>query len=141
MAAPFIAPIGPHAFGRVVVEVDTANANFDGSGTIVTVRAIPATEPNGVLVRKVTIKALEATTVGQVALYLSNDAGTTWFPWRAILVSAATPAAGVAAFEAQLDDVNDAELANGLHVPSGWAVGASTFNAEDMQVHLEYGVM
>ena len=141
MSGPFIAPVGPHSFGLAVAEIDTAHTTFDKtSGTIVEVYQVPATEPRGIHIQKIVVKAHEATTAGQVKLFLSPDGGTTWWPWKAILVSAITPAAGVLAFEAQLDEQNDEELAGGFMLPTGWSIGAATHNSEDMSVFVAYGV-
>ena len=139
---PFIAPIHPSKFDRVRAEVSAANTNFDGSGTIVEVLECPTTAPNGYLIRKLFVKAEETTTAGQIKFFLSDDAGTTWYPWMAKVVTAITAAAGVATFEATIDLANDEELAGGgLIIPSGWSLGAATHVAETFEIHGEYGEM
>jgi hypothetical protein len=141
MARPNTAPIFPAQYGRVRGQVSDANTAFDGSGTIVELLECPAAEPNGYLIRKLHIKAEATTTSGQIKYYLSPDAGSTWHPWIAQLVSAVTAAAGVATFEDFLDDQNDEELAGGVVLPSGWSLGASTHVGEVFEIHVEYGVL
>ena len=142
MARPSTAPIFPGQYDRARGTIGAAaDTSFDGSDAdVVEILECPTTQPNGFLIRKITIKARVTTTAGQVKLYLSEDAGTTRRPWRAVLVSAVTASAAVAAFEAQLDDQNDEELAGGLVLPSGWSIVAGTHNAELIEVHVEYGI-
>jgi len=141
MARPNTAPIFPGQLDRVRGEVSGANTAFDGTGTIVEILECPTTQPNGYLLRKIVIKAESTTTAGQIKLYLSPDGGTTWHPWHGVVVTAITAAAGVLPFSAQLDDVNDAEMAGGLVLPSGWSLGAATHIAEVFEIHAEYGIL
>ena len=141
-SGPFISPIFPHSYGYAYGEVDTANTDFAGGGTIVELLDPTALGfDRGVMVRKIRVKAMETTTSGQIQLYLSDDAGTTYFPWKSITVDAITPAAATATFEAQLDDQNDEELAGGLMIPPGYSLGASIYQAEDTSIFVEYGIL
>ena len=143
MSRPNTVPIFPGELNRTHEEISTANTNFDGSGTIAEVLECPTTQPNGYLIKKITVQAgnTGTTTSGQVKLFLSDDAGTNWQPWRSIIVEAITAAAATSPFWAQLDDQNDEELAGGLVLPSGWSLGAAPHNGETFEVHVEYGVL
>ena len=142
MPRPNTAPIFAGELDRARATISAADTAFDGSDAdAVEVYEVPTTRPNGVLLRKITIEARGTTTAGQIKLYLSEDAGTTRRPWRNVLVSAITAAAAVIPFWAQLDDQNDEELANGLSLPVGWSLVASTHNAEGFEVHAEFGVL
>lgn len=80
-----------------VAQVSTANANRDGTGTLVTVSAGTV---DGKRINVVRIKAIVTTTAGMIRFYYSADNGTTNRLIGEVVVPAITVAAGVAGFEA-----------------------------------------
>lgn len=80
--------------------LDTANTNRDGTGTIVTLVTGAAA---GSRVERIEAHAQATTTAGMIRLFRSSDGGSTWTPWRDILVTATTVSASVGAFHAELD--------------------------------------
>lgn len=77
------------------VQISTANANLDGTGTtglLVTGRQA------GTKVEAIVIKAAGTVTDGMIRIFLSFDAGVTKRLWREEPVSAATPSATAQAF-------------------------------------------
>lgn len=68
--------------------IKTANANLDGTGTIVSVLTAPSSATsNGTFVKNITIKALQSTSInGAVRVFLSTDGGNTFYLMREILV-------------------------------------------------------
>lgn len=103
-------------------QLSAANANRDGTGTVVTVATAGT---NGLRIDDITIKAQATTTAGMVRLFLHD--GTNYRLWREVLVSAITPSATVAAFEEELKDL-------ALVLEDGWSLRASTEKAEVINV-------
>lgn len=111
--------------------VSVANANLDGTGAIVSLGDGGA---EGVRLDLVEVKAIETTTAGMLRLYLSDDSGVTWVLWMEIEVTAVVPAAAVPAFAAEQ------VFTKPLNLPDAtWEVGASTENAEEMNVYVRGG--
>lgn len=101
--------------------VSTANTNRDGTGTITSIITGVAA---GTRVSELNVKATVTTTAGMVRLWTSSDGGTTWRFLDEIPVSAVTPSATVASFQASRQFAN-------LILPDASArLGASTHNAE-----------
>lgn len=120
-------PIFAQAVRHAAVSISTANTNRDGSGTIGTVLTAGS---DGSIVDHIDIAATGTTTAGVVRLYVHN--GTTAFLWKEILVAAITPSTSVAVFTRSVDcSGND----NGMYLPNGWSLRASTHNAETFNVH------
>ncbi len=113
---------------HVCVAISTANTNRDGSGTIGTIFTAGS---NGSLVDHIDIVATGTTTVGVVRLYIHN--GSAAFLWREFLVSAHPPSTSVMTWT-RIVDCTPPE--NGLYLPSGWSLRASTHNAETFNVHV-----
>lgn len=108
-------------------QVTAANANRDGTGTIVSL--ITATAP-GAQLYEVVVNAQVTTTAGMVRLYLYN--GTNYRLFDEIVVAAITVAAGVAGFRTTRRYAN---LILPLYSGSTyWNLSASTHNAEAMNV-------
>lgn len=113
-----------------VGQCTVANANRDGTGTLVDV--ITGTT-NGTRISRITIKATVTTTAGMIRLYIYNTTNTRL--WREIAVSAITPSATVAAFEQTLTLSGE----DALILPSGYILKASTEKAEAINVIAEGG--
>ncbi len=103
--------------------ISIANANRDGTGTIVNVVTAGA---NGSRVDKVRIVATGAVTAGVVRLFLHDGTHTRLL--REIMVSATTPSELVETF------TQDVDFADGSALPNGWSLQAATHNAEGFNV-------
>lgn len=109
------------------IQVNVANANRDGTGTITQLIAGAA---SGTLVPSITAKAQVTTTAGMIRIFRSSDAGVTWRLWKEIAVTAATPSATVLAFEGSL--AVNCVLPNANHT-----IGISTEKAETFNVYAD----
>lgn len=104
-------------------QVTVANANRDGTGTLVDILVGVAA---GTKVEEVVVEATVGTTAGMVRLFL--DDGATVRLFDEIPVSAVGPTASASAFRATRRYDN-------LVLPSGaWKLRASTHNAEAINV-------
>lgn len=103
--------------------IAAANAGRDGSGTIATILTAGAA---GSRVDVLNIKATGTTTAGMVRIYLSN--GTTHYLISEIPVSAKTASATGDTFEQAV------YWPEGLNLPNGWSLRASTEKAEAFNV-------
>jgi hypothetical protein len=105
--------------------LSAANANRDGTGTIVTIATGPA---SGMRIDDITIQATGTTTAGMIRLYLSFDSGTTNDCVLEIPVQPITPSATAAAWQARLTNL-------AYILPNATAMlRASTHNAENFRV-------
>lgn len=105
------------------VNVATANANRDGTGTVATLITGAAT---GTRVAELVIKARVTTTAGQVRVFLHD--GTTFYFFDEIAVAAATVSASVQSTRVSVSYAN-------LILPSAsWSIRVSTHNAESIDV-------
>lgn len=113
----------PRAIDHAAVTV--ANANRDGTGTIVTIAQGSAA---GFRVERVVAQAIVTTTAGMIRLFLSTDSGASWDLFDELPVGAATPSASVAAARSSraYSDLTLFGTSNRL--------GASTHNAEAHEV-------
>lgn len=105
--------------------LSAANANRDGTGTLVTLYTAGA---NGGRVDMVRAKAKGDTTAGMVRVYLSTDAGATKRLIAELVVAAVTVAADVAGWEGEWVPSRP------LVVPAAAVLYASTHNAEGINV-------
>jgi hypothetical protein len=106
-------------------QINTANTNRDGTGTIVTVFTAGA---SGSRIETVEICATGTTTAGMVRLFLYD--GTNYRLLREQPVYARTPSGTIAAFQiiVPFGDLSPCLLAN------GWSLRAATNNAETFNV-------
>lgn len=102
--------------------ISTANTSRDGTGTSGTVFTAGA---SGSRIDEVTIKATATTTVGLVALYVSD--GTNHRLYREVQIAAATPSTTVPSVEYVL-------TFDRLVLPTGFSLRASTQKAESFVV-------
>jgi hypothetical protein len=109
-------------------QVSAANTNRDGSGTVVDIVTAGA---NGSRIDNIEITAAGTVTAGVVRLYLNDGTNTRLF--KEAMVTATTPSTSVEVFRAALC------LAEGLVLPSGWKLKASTHNAETFNVFARGG--
>jgi hypothetical protein len=107
--------------------VSAANTNRDGTGTIVTILTPGA---SGTRVERIQAKATATTTAGQLRLFVSTDAGSTWRLHDEMAVSAIVPSATVQTFEGSLSFGNVTFLC----LASGHRLGMSTHNAETFHI-------
>lgn len=110
-------------------QVSTANTNRDGTGTIATVMTAGT---NGSAVTHVNVIATVTTTAGMVRLFAHD--GSVYRLLAEIAIAAATPSATVACATGSWTPPGD-----GLCLPSGWSLRASTHNAEAINVFAHYG--
>lgn len=103
--------------------VSVANANRDGTGTIVTVATAGSA---GGRVDRLRIQALGTTTAGMVRLYESVDNGVTNRLIAEVPVTAVTPSGSVAAFTA--------DVTTPIILPPNALLRASTNNGESFTV-------
>lgn len=113
-----------------IVQISTANTNRDGSGTLGTVLTAAN---NGYAVTKVDVIGTVTTTAGQVRLFVDDGGGTARLIAE-IAISAATPSASVQCATGSWTPSGD-----GLCLPSGYILKASTHNAEAINVIAHYG--
>lgn len=113
-------------FGIAVIS--TANTNRDGTGTIGTVLTAGS---EGSRISKITIKATGTTTVGMVRLFIHD--GTNARLLREVDVTALTPSATVKSFSGEI------VFSEGLIIPTGHSLRASTHNAEEFNILAEGG--
>lgn len=108
-----------------MAQVVTANAGRDGSGTVVDIFAAGA---SGSRIDRVRITATGTTTTGMVRLYAYDGANSRLLAESA--VAAIVPAATVKAF-------TDLIELNGLPLPAGYKIRASTEKSETFNVIVE----
>jgi hypothetical protein len=113
----------PHAGAQV--QVATANANRDGTGTLGTLITGVA---SGTRVEKVRVKATGTTTTGMVRLFVSYDGGTTKRLLDEVPVAALTPSATVQGF------IYDLVIGDLVLPDTNAIIYASTHNAETFNV-------
>lgn len=102
-----------------LAQVTAANTNRDGTGTLVTIATAGA---SGSRIDSIEAQAIVTTTAGMIRFFLFDGASNRL--WREMAVSAITPSGTVQAFRDAL------ALLEGLSLPVGWALKASTHNAE-----------
>lgn len=108
------------------VQVSTANANRDGTGTLGTVLAGGT---NGTLVQRVRVKATVTTTGGMVRIFLSTDSGASKRLIAELDVDAITPSATLKTWEEEWVPADPLILKDATHI-----LYASTHNAETFNV-------
>lgn len=106
-----------------VSQVATANANRDGTGTLVTVFTAGA---DGSRIDYVAIKATGSTSAGMIRLYVHDGTNAR------LLTEDAVPA--IAATSTQKTHESLVELAGGLVLPTGYSLRASTEIGETFNV-------
>jgi hypothetical protein len=119
-----------------VVQISTANANRDGSGTVGTVFTAGA---NGSRIDKVTAKAQTTTTAGMIRLFVHN--GTSYFLAYEMTVDAITPSATLAGWTetAPVTETGGANDIFPLILPNGYSLRASTEKGETFNIHAQGG--
>jgi hypothetical protein len=114
------------------VAISTADASRtapSAAGTVLTGVA------SGTRISRITIQATAATTAGMVRLFLHD--GTNFRLFREVPVTAITPTASVAPFNAVLSEQTNIDTLP-ITLPSGsWSLRASTNNAEAFNVIAE----
>lgn len=124
-APRFLTPKNSIARGQI----SAANANRDGTGTIVDVYVAGG---EGGEVEMVVVKAQGVTTAGMVRLFIHN--GSAWRLYEEIDVTAVpTPGATTKTFKAEFIPTKR------LIIPTGWKLGAAPHNAEIFEVHSHGG--
>lgn len=126
-------------------QLSAANNGLDGTGTIVTVLSAGA---NGTLITSIRLIATSTTTAGKINLFI-NDGGTSKL-FASVVVAAITLGAGTKGWDFDVplpgpiayaaSAVVNASVSlgglqgNGLLLPSGYSLRASTVNAETFNV-------
>lgn len=112
-----------------VDKVDTANTGTIGSGNIVPVFAAPSTSSNGTLVKTVTIKALQSTSInGAIRIFISPD-GIQYTLIREIMVPQTQQGAYTPSYKQVVD--------MGFNLQAGYVLGVSTQLTEAFGVTIE----
>jgi len=106
-----------------MITISTANTNRDGTGTIGTVLTAGI---NGTRVDRIEIIAIGNTTNNIVRLFIDN--GSVKKLEKEVLVPLTTPGTTVLTF------MSTVSYPNGLVIPSGFFVDASTNNAESYNI-------
>lgn len=101
--------------------LSAANTNRDGSGTLVDVVAGGSI---GSRIDRLRLQAAGTTNVGVIRLFM-QDASANKRLYREVLVPAVTPSTSIAAWSQEL------VFPDGLPIPNGWTLRASTHNAEN----------
>lgn len=110
--------------GRIAAaSISVANANRDGTGTVVTVFSAGA---QGSLVELVRVIALGTTTAGVVRIYVHD--GSNYHLLDEIAVSAVTPTGSTPVFEGEYVPSKP------LILPTGWSIRAAPLNGESFKV-------
>lgn len=105
------------------VNIASANANRDGTGTIATLITGAST---GTQIREIAVQARVTTTAGMVRVFLHD--GSTFYLFDEISIAAATVSASVKATRVSTTYAN-------LVLPSAsWSIRVSTHNAESFDV-------
>jgi hypothetical protein len=100
--------------------VSVANANRDGTGTIVSVLTGVAA---GTKVEELAVEATTTVASGLLRVFLSSDGGATWRLWDEILTAAIAVSGTVAGFRTSRRYLN-------LVLPNAnWQLGVSVVNA------------
>ncbi len=107
-----------------VGQVSVANANRDGTGTIVTVFSAGA---SGSRIDAIDLKAVGTTTAGMVRLFIHDGADARLL--TEVPVIALTPSGTLPSWEAQLN-TNTMTQVLPLVLPTGYSLRAATNNAE-----------
>lgn len=113
---------------KACVSIATANTNRDGTGTIGTVKTAGT---NGSRIDSIRIQASVATTAGVIRLFIYD--GSTYYLLKEVLVDAITPSVSIEAFSADLS------YPDGLFLPAGYSLRASTHIAETFKVIAQGG--
>lgn len=108
------------------VSIATANTNRDGTGTIGTLYTAGS---NGSKIDRVQVTAAGTTTAGVIRMFIYD--GSTYYLLSEHLVSAITPSSTVAAFMLNIDY---SQAGNGMYLPTGYSLRASTHNAETFKL-------
>lgn len=108
--------------------LSAANANRDGTGTIVNVFTAGA---SGSRIEAINIQATAATTLGMVRLFVFDGTNTRLI--YEVSVAGVTPSGTQPAFSVQLTTANLSNLLP-IILPTGHALRASTNNAEAFNV-------
>jgi hypothetical protein len=113
------------------VNITTANANRDGTGTIGTVFTAGS---SGSRIDSIIIVATATTTAGMIRLFIHD--GTSARLFDEIPVIAITPANSTPTFNAAVG-TNTPLLSNRypISIPTGYSLRASTHNAESFNIH------
>ncbi len=108
-----------------------ANANRDGTGTLVTIATAPV--DNYLRVERVRVKARVTTTAGCVRLFLFNAAGVLVSIEDEMAITAVVASASVPSFASDFTYGSTKHLV----IPAGWSLRACTEKAEamDLTVH------
>lgn len=110
--------------------VSTPNSNLDGTGTITSVFTASSSPSNGTLVKDITIKALGSTSInGMIRMFISPDAGSTWFLMREFLI----PQTSQSAYEPSFKQV----IGLGFCLAPDYLLGVSTQNGESFGITIE----
>jgi hypothetical protein len=124
-SGPNRAPIAPDN-GRIAqVQISTANAVRDGSGTM---GDVVTGATNGTRVAYVTVTATGTTTAGMIRFHVYPGSGTARLVYE-LPVTAITPSASVQAFTGTWTPTADFIL------QSTYKIQASTNNAETFNIH------
>lgn len=108
------------------VQISTANANRDGTGTIT---ALITGVAAGTLLNRIEVKATGTTTAGMIRIFQSTDGGTTKLLWKELTVAAVTPSATASAWEGAIDlNYGPYTLRDASHQISVSTEKAETFN-------------
>lgn len=111
--------------------VSTANPNLDGSGSIVPIFAASSVgNSKGTLIKNITIKALQSTSInGMIRVFLSADGGATFSLMREVPVPQTTQSGFDPSFK-QVIEMN-------FNLQAGHIIGVSTQNSESFGVTVE----
>jgi hypothetical protein len=107
--------------------ISVANANRDGTGTVVSVFAAGA---GGSRIDRIVAIGLGATTAGMVRLFIHDGAAMHFY--REIVVTAVVPSCSEQAFADELPHAGDPPL--DIELPTGWSLRAATQNGESISV-------
>lgn len=108
--------------------ISAANANRDGTGTVVNIFTAGA---NGSRVDRIRVKAIVTTTLGMVRAFVHDGANFRLI--TEIPVAAITVSASVAGFEFLYP------FSGGFPLPTGYSLRFSTHNAESFHITCEGG--
>lgn len=109
--------------------ISKANRRLDGAGVIEQVLKVPP-GVNGVMIKSITIKALQSTSInGMVRLFISSDGGTSYLLMQEIPVPETTQSAYEPSFKVVID--------MNYCLQEGFVIGAATQNAEAFGITAE----
>jgi hypothetical protein len=103
--------------------INTANTNLDGTGNIT---GLITGANDGTLIRNVTIKAMQSTSIGMIRFFLYDPGPGAWFLYSEIVVPQTVQTGVVQSFSTNFSEA--------ICLPSGYVLGVTTEVSESFSI-------